>query len=164
MSIEAMKQAYQLLLTEPHAPTVCDQLEVILRQAIAEAEKQDGVCQHCAGKGCVACDAREQEPVAWMFQHDETGRMTYLSNDGFHNPTMFIEMNPRYALVCSLYTHPPKREWVGTTEKDVHECFMLTEFDYHVDFNRDPEQWCLAFAKELSDTLKQKNGYAEENT
>ena len=50
----------------------------------------------------------EQEPVAWMFQHDETGRMNYVSNDGIHNPTMFLEMNPRYALVCPLYTHPPK--------------------------------------------------------
>ena len=25
----------------------------------AVAEKQDGACQHCAGKGCVACDARK---------------------------------------------------------------------------------------------------------
>ena len=54
------------------------------------------------------------------------------------------------------------KPWVGPTDKDIHECFMLTEFDHHVDFNRDPEQWCLAFAKELSNTLKQKNGYAEE--
>ena len=46
--------------------------------------------------------ARTQEPVAWMFQHDETGRMNYVSNDGIHNPTMFLEMNPRYALVCPL--------------------------------------------------------------
>jgi hypothetical protein len=60
-----------------------------LRQAIAELESQ--------------------EPVAWMFQHDETGRMNYVSNDGIHNPTVFLEMNPRYALVCPLYTHPPQR-------------------------------------------------------
>ena len=52
----------------------------------------------------------EQEPVAWMFQHDETGRMNYVSNDGIHNPTMFLEMNPRYALVCPLYTTPPQRK------------------------------------------------------
>jgi hypothetical protein len=52
----------------------------------------------------------EQEPVAWMFQHDETGRMNYVSNDGIHNPTMFLEMNPRYALVCPLYTSPPQRK------------------------------------------------------
>jgi hypothetical protein len=41
--IEVLKQAYQLLLTEPHAPTVCDQLEVIFRRAIAELESQKPV-------------------------------------------------------------------------------------------------------------------------
>ena len=54
--------------------------------------------------------AQEQEPVAWMFQHEETGRMNYVSNDGIHNPAMFLEMNPRYALVCPLYTTPPQRK------------------------------------------------------
>jgi hypothetical protein len=43
--IEVLKQAYQLLLTEPHAPTVCNQLEVILRQAIAELESQEPVAK-----------------------------------------------------------------------------------------------------------------------
>ena len=60
----------------------------------------------------------EQEPVAWMFQHDETGRMNYVSNDGIHDPTMFLGMNPRYALVCPLYTTPPQRTWVGLDEED----------------------------------------------
>jgi len=41
--IEVLKQMYQLLLTEPHAPAVCDQLEVILRQAIKEWESQEPV-------------------------------------------------------------------------------------------------------------------------
>ena len=63
--------------------------------------------------------ARTQEPVAWMFQHDETGRMNYVSNDGIHNPTMFLEMNPRYALVCPLYTTPPQRTWVALTDEEV---------------------------------------------
>jgi hypothetical protein len=40
---EVLKQMYQLLLTEPHAPAVCDQLEVILRQAIADLESQEPV-------------------------------------------------------------------------------------------------------------------------
>jgi hypothetical protein len=43
--IEALKKMYQLLLTEPHAPAVCDQLEVILRKAIAELESQEPVAQ-----------------------------------------------------------------------------------------------------------------------
>jgi hypothetical protein len=46
--IEVLKQAYQLLLTEPHAPTVCDQLEVIFRQAIADLESQErNFCPRC---------------------------------------------------------------------------------------------------------------------
>ena len=61
---------------------------------------------------------QQAEPVAWMFQHDETGRMNYVGNDGIHNPTMFLEMNPRYALVCPLYTTPPQREWQSLTDED----------------------------------------------
>jgi hypothetical protein len=33
---QALKKMYQLLLTEPHAPTVCAQLERIAREALAE--------------------------------------------------------------------------------------------------------------------------------
>ena len=54
----------------------------------------------------------KDEPVAWMFQHDETGRMNYVSNDGINTPERFIEMNPRYKLVCPLYT----RQTLNTEE------------------------------------------------
>ena len=67
--------------------------------------------------------AQDQEPVAWMFQHDETGRMNYVSNDEVHNPTIFLEMNPRYALVCPLYAHPPQRTWVGLTSEKIDSYF-----------------------------------------
>ena len=86
--------------------------------------------------------AQTQEPVAWMFQHDETGRMNYVSNDGIHNPTMFLEMNPRYALVCALYTTPPQRTWVGLDEVEIVgctcECIDVGEFNMScaIDFAR----------------------------
>ena len=41
MTQEALKQMYQLLLTEPHAPTVCAQLERIAREALAEHAMQE---------------------------------------------------------------------------------------------------------------------------
>jgi len=41
--IEAMKYMYQLLLTEPHAPTLCERLERIAREAIKEWESQEPV-------------------------------------------------------------------------------------------------------------------------
>ncbi len=44
--------------------------------------------------------------VAWMFQHEETGRMSYVSNDGMNTPALFLSMNPRYTLVCVLYGNP----------------------------------------------------------
>ena len=69
----------------------------------------------------------EQEPVAWMFQHDETGRMNYVSNDGIHNPTMFLEMNPRYALVCPLHTSPPQRTWVGLTDDEKQAAYIIVD-------------------------------------
>ena len=61
---------------------------------------------------------QQAEPVAWMFQHDETGRMNYVSNDGRNTPDLFLKTNLRYALVCPLYAAPPQRAWVGLTEAD----------------------------------------------
>jgi hypothetical protein len=43
MTQEALKQMYQLLLTEPHAPTVCLQLEAIAREALAQPEQEPEV-------------------------------------------------------------------------------------------------------------------------
>ena len=70
-----------------------------------------------------------QEPVAWMFQHGETGRMSFVSNDGMNNPELFLAMNPRYALVCALVTPPAaQRTWVGLTDAelaDMHATLMV---------------------------------------
>ena len=41
MTQDALKKMYQLLLTEPHAPTVCAQLERIARDALAEHAMQE---------------------------------------------------------------------------------------------------------------------------
>ena len=60
----------------------------------------------------------QQEPVAWMFEHSETGRMNYVSNDGMHTPELFLKTNLRYALVCPLYAAPPQRPWVDLTDED----------------------------------------------
>ena len=95
--------------------------------------------------------AKEQEPVAWMFQH-ETGRMNYVSNDGIHNPTMFLEMNPRYALVCPLYTTPPQRTWVGLTRDE--QSFVYSSL--HDSTSRIDSFW-VDFANAIEAKLKEKN-------
>jgi hypothetical protein len=84
-------------------------------------------CKHAITALKAALEQPEQKPVAWMFQHEETGRMNYVSNDGYNATGRFLEMNPRYALVCALYTHPPRREWRGLTDTEraavQHESF-----------------------------------------
>jgi hypothetical protein len=87
----------------------------------------------------------EQEPVAWMFQHEETGRMSYVSNDGLNNPTTFVEMNPRYALICFLYTTPPQRTWVGLSDVNAIELWQLARHDI------------VEFARVIEAKLKESN-------
>ncbi len=95
--IEVLKQAYQLLLTEPHAPAVCDQLEVIFRRAIAELESQ--------------------EPVAWMKPDVLCDRACmYLCTKGF---TQFPE--------CVTIHPPQRTEQnfcprCGKRTNDIHTC------------------------------------------
>jgi len=82
-----------------------------------------------------ALEQPEQEPVAWMFQHDETGRINFVVNYGMMAADEFIKVNPRYTLIGSLFTHPPRREWRGLTEEEIeaempycHNEFDLAEF------------------------------------
>jgi len=97
----------------------------------------------------------EQEPVAWMFQHDETGRMNYVSNDGANTPELFLKRNPRYALVCSLYTTPPtaQRSWQGLTDEEIWSADPRIETS---DSNVNPYQ-ILKSARTIEAMLKEKN-------
>ncbi len=47
-----------------------------------------------------------------------------------------------------LYTAPPKREWVGLTDKDIDDCYFAA---------RQPDFDIWAFAQEVEEVLKQKN-------
>ena len=51
---ESLKEMYQVLLTEPHAPTVCTKLERIAREALAQPEQEpdykvlwEQMCERC---------------------------------------------------------------------------------------------------------------------
>ena len=57
-----------------------------------------------------------------------------------------------------LYTAPPKREWVGLTEDDVHDAFNYVEMVKLLDFDRDRPEWCEAFASACEARLRHKNG------
>jgi len=91
--IEVLKQAYQLLLTEPHAPAVCDQLEVILRQAIKEWESQEPVELTC-------CGYTDASAIKWN---------SFNGVVQCHN--------------CGQTYTPPQRTWVGLTPEEILDVF-----------------------------------------
>ena len=86
MTQEALKKMYQLLLTEPHAPTVCVQLERIAREALAE---------HAMRETQRLGQEIEQEPVAWQWLGSAHFRKKLPKNADI------TAWNP-------LYTTPPK--------------------------------------------------------
>jgi hypothetical protein len=57
-----------------------------------------------------------QEPVAWMFQHEETGRAMCV--DAQQVEWGFEKGNPRLKKIAPLYTAPPQRPWVGLTDAE----------------------------------------------
>jgi hypothetical protein len=106
MSIEAMKQALEALDKASHAMQVdigIDEIEnaiTAIRKAIEEAEKQ--------------------EPFAWI--RDSGLEMLKLENGG-HAIVYASSGMSNYSM--PLYTHPPKREWIGLT--DYHKQNLLRE-------------------------------------
>ena len=95
MSIEAMKQALEAL--EQWNTPLYKRGNVIesLRQAIAEAKKQ--------------------EPVVWMYQDKSTHEVRFQKH-----MRGFVDHGATYE--TPLYTTPqPQREWVGLTDEEMRE-------------------------------------------
>ena len=78
MTQEALKKMYQLLLTEPHAPTVCAKLEAIAREALAQPEQEPRI--GCVNHDCDQCKAQRTEPAqqkkVWTFWDLSGGDIT----------------------------------------------------------------------------------------
>jgi len=89
------------------------------------------------------------EPVAWLFQHEETGLTDCIDTQQVE--WGFEKNNPRWQKIAPLYTAQPQREWQGLTDEEVG---MLTVFDvlHHV------EVLLLAsFTRAIEAKLKEKN-------
>ena len=137
MTQEALKKMYQLLLTEPHAPTVCAKLEAIAREALAQPE---------------------QEPVAWLLtdkninslQVDSIQRLINRLKHA-HQTDLCVRINGQYEwfqadwLKHMVIATPPQRTWVGLTDEDM---YVVSE-----------EESCsfIAGAKWSEEILKEKN-------
>ena len=50
-----------------------------------------------------------------------------------------------------------KREWVGLTDKDIHDAFNFVELVKQISFDRETDKWCENFAAHIEAKLKEKN-------
>ena len=80
----------------------------------------------------VAALEAKDEPVAWMFQHEETGRTMCV--DAQQLEWGFEKGNPRLKKIAPLYTTPPQRTWVGLTDKDWKRSKHTEDFQKGVDW------------------------------
>jgi hypothetical protein len=119
MTQEVLRQMYQLLLTEPHAPTVCAQLERIAREALAD---------HAMRETQRLGQEIEQESVAWVSEDVCKGQ--YI--DG-RPRKIWWECNK--GVGTAFYTRPPPRTeqkpvaWMdadgNVSDNNDHKCFPI---------------------------------------
>lgn len=87
----------------------------------------------------------EPEPVAWLFQNEETGLTECVDTQQVE--WGFEKNNPRWQKIAPLYTAPLQREWQSLTDEEITE--TLKRFGLG-------ERAALAHAIEAK--LKAKNG------
>lgn len=111
----------------------------VLEDASAEMLTETGDENYYGEAITILRQALEQEPVAWISEGGDVSRSKrYMDEMGF-------KCNP-------LYTAPPKREWVGLTEKEV-KAIANKRNDYGLPMTG--RMW--VFVANLTDKLKEKN-------
>jgi hypothetical protein len=119
---EVIKKMYQLLLTEPHAPTLCDQLENIAREALAQPE-QEPVAHlwECLGRWSAYLvnngTQAECAPPQWLC--DAVKNATTPPQRTEQEPTPKI----KYKMIVIDDLHPqgiPVEQWVNPPQRTEH--------------------------------------------
>ena len=101
---------------------------------------QDFECPRC-GHCCQLLET-EQKPVAWM-------HTTGTGHVYFRKKPQDKVFSPQ-----PVYTVPPKREWVGLTDEEIHDLIYLSQ---KIDASNSPWFDCLGFYRAVEQALKEKN-------
>ena len=139
MSIEAMKQALEALETLDAGNTYkTHNAASALRQAIAEAEKQDAVQPDSVCKEDDGCPTEKAAEPEWYhgidehgcnrFYHKDEVRPSEFNNPLYTHPQPQPETETEYepddltiAYLSGFHDGKKKREWVGLTDEEIKE-------------------------------------------
>jgi len=103
------------------------------------------------------------EPEGWTFQHEDTGRMTTLENDGVNNPENFAKNNPRFYLCESLYSADQLQAYARecVAQRDGEFAALADEWQVAERFATGRESmyfWAGAYADELRELIAELEG------
>jgi hypothetical protein len=98
-----------------------------LENAIGQLAKPYSTgCVNAIAALCDALEQPEQEPVAWVTIYMGRPSQFFKNDDAEKKARAEIErLNREYPqdrqkrYAAPLYTHPPRREWVGLTDEDI---------------------------------------------
>jgi len=119
-----MKQALQIAIDymndrledhdckyQRHPATEAERINILadietVKEALAKQEGQSNFCPQCEAlaRELKAAKQEQGEPVAWMFQHEETGRIMFVEAQQLE--WGFEKGNPRLKKIGPVYTAP----------------------------------------------------------
>ena len=131
MALETLEEINKFSIGENAIclPAEIDGAMEALRQALAQPVDAVNMSQERVDETV----KREHEPVAWVI---EDGEVDYYTD-------VVAKIKPG----TPLYTAPPKREWVGLSEKEMYKLWLTV----------DEETDRMAFGKAVEAKLKEKN-------
>ena len=89
----------------------------------------------------------EQEPVAWISDSPTKGngkQLHWTKSDAWRWSSN----------ITPLYTAPPKKQWVGLTDEEIHDLIYVSQ---KIDASNSPWFDCLGFYRAVEQALKEKN-------
>lgn len=137
-------------MTKDEALKLAKELEGV----IADVENGDGFDDVCLDtvkyvRDCLAAIKQAlEQPVASndtsQDRVDETAKQR-------HEPVAWPGVD------FDIKTSPPKREWRGLTDEEIHQAFCHVEYETTNNWHKNPESWCIANARYLESILKDRN-------
>jgi len=110
-------------------------------QRLGQEIEQEPICPECKAKvlyECVACSSNNYPPKRTEQEPDDIASIIACRN------------------ILDAQPVPAQRTWVGLTDEDIGDAYVAWDDTNGASF--------ADFARAIEAKLKQKNGYAEENT